>query len=255
MTSSRNYRSFDPSYSPNGRRIAFARTYKSRRADLWTMHADGSHKRRLTATGVGEGQPAWAPNGKEIAFTASGPPGTSAGIWVVGTDGRHRRQLTSGCRCVGDPAWSPDGTEIAFDRYDKSTQITHILVVSAAGGTPTELISDTTDPGISDWAPAWSPDCSRILFVSDRPDTFGSELWVMHADGSDPQPVTSMEDDYDENDPAWSPDGRRIVSTGETQHNDQVFVSDASGANLRKVTRGCDVCQPLDYEPAWQPLR
>jgi Tol biopolymer transport system component len=68
----------------------------------------------------------------------------------MAADGHHRRQLTSGCRCVGDPAWSPDGTEIAFDRYDKATQITHIFVVPAAGGTPTELISDTTDPGISD---------------------------------------------------------------------------------------------------------
>jgi Tol biopolymer transport system component len=77
----------------------------------------------------------------------------------------------------------------------------------------------------------------------------------MHADGTDPEPVTSPEDDYDANEPAWSPDGRRIAFTGETQHNYQVFVSDASGASLRKVTRGCDLCQPLDFEPAWQPLR
>ena len=212
LTASRTYDSFGPSYSPRGRRIVFARSYRSRQSDLWTMNADGSHKRRLTSTGVGEAAPAWSPNGKEIAFAITGPAGANGGIWVMGADGRHRRQLTSGCRCDADPAWSPDGTEIAFDHYDRSTQISNIFVVPADGGAPTELSSDTTDPGVSDRAPAWSPHGSRILFVSDRPDTFGSELWEMQTDGSDGRRVTNT-NGRDEADPAWSPDGRRIVYT------------------------------------------
>jgi Tol biopolymer transport system component len=60
--------------------------------------------------------------------------------------------------------------------------------------------------------------------------------------------------DLDEGDPAWSPDGRRIVFTGITQHNWQVFVSDTNGAHRRKITHSCDLCEPLDYDPSWQPL-
>jgi len=78
LTTSRYFSSLDPAYSPDGKRIVFVRAYQHfhhdyRQYDLWTMHADGTHKGRLTKTpGVFELQPAWSPDGKQIVFAVAG---------------------------------------------------------------------------------------------------------------------------------------------------------------------------------------
>src|SRR5579862_8258391 len=57
LTSGHTYSSYDPAYSPDGRRIVFVRASKHA-IDLWTMRADGTHKRRLTPTaGIDEIDP------------------------------------------------------------------------------------------------------------------------------------------------------------------------------------------------------
>ena len=199
LTSGHAYSSYEPAYSPRGRRIAFVRAFKQ--SDLWTMEADGAHKRDLTPTAhVNEIDPAWSPDGRQLAF-AVGSHGTGQGIWILDHDGRHRLQLTSGDD--SRPAWSPDGSEIAFQRYNAVSQIDSILVVPSGGGATATLSSDQ---GVSDLEPAWSPNGSRILFVSDRPDTLQLDLWVMNADGSNVQRVTNTAS-RDESEPAWSRTG------------------------------------------------
>ena len=119
LTNSHRYSSFDPSYSPNGKRIVFARAYKQ--TELWTMNANGTHERRLTQTnGIREVQPVWSPDGQQIAFAVESPA-AQQGIWIVGVDGNGRRRLTSGDDA--HPSWSPDNGEIAFNRFDVSNQI------------------------------------------------------------------------------------------------------------------------------------
>jgi len=250
LTPGRRASGRSPAYSPRGRRIVFVRSFKQ--SDLWTMRSDGTHKRQLTSTpGIDEMYPAWSPDGKEIAFAVT-KPALLESIWVVGVDGRNRRQLTSGTDA--NPSWSPDGTEIAFGRHDGTTQIDNILVVPAAGGTPTDISSD---PGISDLQPDWSPDGSRILFTSDRPDTFQLDLWTMKPDGSDVRRVTNTPE-HDEHDPAWSPNGRWIAYVGESSTHGassyQVYVSRPDGSRRRIITHACGECAIVNDEPSWQPL-
>jgi TolB protein len=250
LTRSRKTSSRSPSYSPDGRRIAFVKSHKQ--SDLWLMRSSGSHRRQLTRTaGTDETEPAWSPDGKEIAFAVT-RPASAKGIWLIGVDGRHRHQLTNGSDA--DPSWSPDGNEIAFDRYDASTQVFNVFTVPAGGGTPTDLSSD---PGISDLQPAWSPNGSRILFTSDRPDTFRLDLWVMNADGSDVRQVTDTQD-LDEHDPVWSPNGRWIayVAAGKGGASSyQIYVSRPNGSSRRILTHACGDCAIINDEPSWQPLR
>ena len=94
---------------------------------------------------------------------------------------------------------SPDGTRVAFD------MLGDIYVMPIGGGTPTRIAE-----GLSyEQQPRWSPDGSRIAFVSDRGG--GDNIWIMNADGSSKKQLTK-EDFRLLNQPSWSPDGRYIVA-------------------------------------------
>lgn len=78
LTPGRRASSRSPSYSPDGRRIAFVSGYKQ--AEIWLMRADGTHKRQLThSKSIAEADPAWSPDGKEIAFDIERDPVTRHG--------------------------------------------------------------------------------------------------------------------------------------------------------------------------------
>ena len=93
-----------PSWSPDGKRIAFAR-----KGAIFVMAADGSGQRRLTHPTRSElhSDPAWSADGKQIVFERN-----YQSIYVMGADGSRQRRLTT---IPGrSPAWSPDGKQIAF---------------------------------------------------------------------------------------------------------------------------------------------
>jgi len=114
----RNYGSFDPDWSPDGKRLAYARDYTVsskdaknargtmdckpvlRRAsrygpEIVVSDASGKHAHRLTRSGGSN--PAWSPNGKLIAFERTG------WIWTMNADGSKARRLVPGA----DPSWQP----------------------------------------------------------------------------------------------------------------------------------------------------
>lgn len=94
---------------------------------------------------------------------------------------------------------SPDGSRVAFD------MLGDVYVMPISGGTPTRIAE-----GLSyEQQPRWSPDGTRIAFVSDRGG--GDNVWIMNADGSDKKQLTK-EDFRLLNQPSWSPDGRYIVA-------------------------------------------
>jgi Tol biopolymer transport system component len=94
---------------------------------------------------------------------------------------------------------SPDGQTLVFDLLGT------LYTVPRSGGTATRLTSGMA----LDLQPVFSPDGSRILFVSDR--SGNENLWMIDADGSNPRPVTTERGDFHFADPEWSPDGEYVV--------------------------------------------
>jgi TolB protein len=184
---------FDPSWSPDGARIAF-RTERSGETEIWLMNADGTDQHRLTA-GL---SPAWSPDGSLIAF--AGPSGTTGIITLVRPDGTGLRQLphTEGGEY---PTWSPDGTRLAFN---SNLSGDHVMYVANADGSNVVDLSAVGEG----WQVDWSPDGHFILFTSHRDNTGGyTDVYVMTPDGSDVRRLTRQLA-YT---PAWSPDGEHIV--------------------------------------------
>jgi Tol biopolymer transport system component len=151
----------DPTWSPDGRDIAFKRANPE--AGLWIIGADGSGLRRLTTvTGSGEAfrRPAWSPDGRRIVFQA-GEDGAHR-IFTIDRDGRNERPLDSPFYDNGSPVWSPDGSAIAWmGSADPGNQPDAIVIVDRDGSSARVLETAPLERGFL----AWSPDARRLLTV------------------------------------------------------------------------------------------
>jgi dipeptidyl aminopeptidase/acylaminoacyl peptidase len=146
------------------------------------------------------------------------------------------RQLTQHSANDIWPEWSPDGTRIAFpSRRDGNFEI---YLINADG---TNLQRLTHTPSHEDF-PAWSPDGTRILFSRVE----GNDgAYVMKADGSGEKKLL----DFRILEPAWSPDGTQIAFGSDHEGFRAIYLMDAEGGNLRKLsnTRAGENC------PTWSP--
>ncbi len=162
-----------------------------------------------------------------------------------GSGARVVRPMINDSIRISRLAWSPGGTRIAYT-YDYVCCGWHIVFVNADGTGPnfTPLIGPRNDVDIetSDWAPAWSPNATRIAFTG-RPNvngTVGSAgLWVANATGA-PNPTALTADGTA---PAWSPGGTRIAF----ERAGSIWTMDADGGNQVSLTAG--------GQPSWAPKK
>ena len=206
-----------PSFSPDGRRIAFTRVVQSvvaPTASLFTMDGAGRHLEPLLADGI-DLSAAWSPDGKTIAFSrleSTSRPLREATLYLADADGSHLRSL--GLHGLS-AAWSPDGTRLAFVSFDDANAPPcpaascppsgELYVVRADGSGLRRLTSSKAD----DEHPSWSPDGSRIAFASGfdvRSQGHAPWLMVIRAAGGKALRIGHMSGVID---PSWSPAGVR----------------------------------------------
>jgi len=114
---------------------------------------------------------------------------------------------------AGDPQLSPDGRRLAFtvsssNQKTNETRDQIFMVEAAAGGQPAPF----TGGKKSDRSPRWSPDGTRLAFLSDRSGK--PQIWLIEAFGGEARQLTRFRDGV-MSPPVWSPDGTRIAFTGE----------------------------------------
>ncbi len=214
-------------------------------SDIYASNVDGSEERRLTDSPGLDGFPAWSPDGERLAFVSARDGGNSE-IYVMNADGSGQRRLTHTSRSEFFLAWSPDGDRIVYTAYDSGLNAT-LWVMDAADGSEREQLA-------SGALPSWSPDGERIVYTA----YFGERpyLAVMNADGSERRglgdvslirKITGTAEMYEE--PAWSPDGKRIAFASED--NGEIYVMNADGSGRTRLT---DIPKRYDHwPPTWSP--
>jgi Tol biopolymer transport system component len=143
---------------------------------------------------------AFSKDGQWVAYT-SYPEGT---LWRSRTDGSERLQLTYPPDYAVLPRWSPDGRNIVFSELLRD-RLPKIFEVSAAGGTPRELLPNDTGPQQD---PNWSPDGSRIVFGGSAGDATSS-VRILDLNSSQVSTVPGSAGFFS---PRWSPDGRYLTA-------------------------------------------
>jgi TolB protein len=222
LTSNQDRGSGYPVWSPDLTRIAFDSDRDDHDLDddavindIYTMAADGSDVRKLTASNEFASDPAYSPDGKLIAYGGGndGDPAT-AGIYVMSAaDGSGRQRLTTLPATFSRdlaPRFSPDGSHIVFTRESNSAD-NSLFIMAADGSGLTPLPTTDMNPGDA----SWSADGSRLVFAADAPGYPYGAVWTIGAHGSGlanlmPNPsAAGATDGYA--DPVYSPDGRQIL--------------------------------------------
>jgi WD40 repeat protein len=140
-----------PAWSPIDNWIAHRGCYGPD-CGLWLTHADSGERRRLTKGG-GDGQPAWSPDGKQLAYISKDDGNFE--VYKVNRDGSERVRLTNDIHSDGLPVWSPDGSWIAF-RSDRSG--TWAIYVMRPDGTGVIKLVDANVPPVWFYEKmAWRP--------------------------------------------------------------------------------------------------
>jgi len=218
----------DPCWSPDGSKIAFTSIRDGGR-EIYVVDSDGTNMKRLTdvPSQRGSRSPSWSPDGKKISFASDRVhPGA---IFVMDADGKNPEVLIDlpGWNWFRAP-WSPDGEKIAFSN-DRLSNGKYALWVMNANGTNEELLIDLLGEDVKPMCvePAWSPDGKRIVFAN-----FGNEngIYLVDADGGNKQELG------DGVSASWSPDGKRIVFASNRDGDYEVYIMDADGKDLAKLT-------------------
>jgi Tol biopolymer transport system component len=207
---------------PGGRRVLFAVANSCSGSGLFAVPAGGGAARPVTSDRRDLELPAWSPDGTRIAYSvqlfnctaATGSSNAPIQLETVGANGAGAHPVTTAANGEQqsldvDAAFDPDGSRIAF-LHATSSSIA-LQTVAAAGGAPATVLPAGKGYRRS---PAWSPDGSKIAFVSG-----GGSIWVVTATGGTPQRVATIP--QAQSHPcggglglAWSPDGKQFAAGG-----------------------------------------
>jgi Tol biopolymer transport system component len=246
---------FDPSWSPDGEKIAFVSFRDGpNNMEIYVMDADGSDETRLTETDSGDldREPSWSPDGEKIAF-ASNRDGNYEIYVMDADDGSDVTRLTDNDDFDREPSWSPDGEKIAFisDREvdvppDEVGDQAAVFTMDADDGDDVEMLTDN-DVSLESH-PTWSPDGEKIAFASFRDG--GNEIYTMDADDGDDVNRLTEDDEAFSLHPTWSPDGEKIAFASDRDDDQNVDIYEMDADDGSDVTRLTDNDEE-DREPDW----
>ncbi len=245
-----------PSFSPDGRTVAFKRTLAGY-THVHLVPVAGGEPRELVPALIMSGRLDWVPSGEEIVlaaepFVGEGAPRPSLGggpaaalLWRASVAGGQARLLRGGVS-AGDVAASREGHRLAYSQETGDLDIWRLDLERGrgTGGAQTRFLASTRIDG----NPRFSPDGKQVVFASER--SGGFEIWLADDRGGNLLRLTSFGREGRPGSPRWSPDGKTIAfdvyASAEGSTGD-IYVVSASGGPPRRVTKASSD----DVTPSW----
>lgn len=213
---------------------------------LFPLRPEQGPRVRLTPPAGALRNPAWAPDGRWLAFESDAA--SFRDLYRVDRDGNGLTRLTDAPNGSFEPDVSPDGAKIAFGTSRDGNA--EVYVMDSDGAHPTRI----TDHPSDDVHPRWSPTGS-LAWLAHRDGI--PRVWLAAADGSGAHPLRPG-DGAEDRDFAWSPDGKRLAVVVATRPapNDPVravsvaidVLDAATGARIARLDS-----DGVDEQPSWSP--
>jgi Tol biopolymer transport system component len=241
-----------PAWSPDGKHLAFAKTYSH--SGIYVMRSDGTHARKVEDRRGAEYPrwPTWSPDGAKIAFS-----GFTDGIFVVNLDGNGLRLVHRPKKGAFDDSldWSPDGKRLTFTEVSDFGGA-QIYVMKPDGTSITRLTSGPS----ANLDPTWSPGGTAIAFLSigkkegercsRRYAVMTMKVMTMNPDGSGKKKIADIKLPCVPEGLTWSPDGTKLAFIAQQfpgSDTPWIFTMNSDGTQRHAIVEG-------DGRLNWQSL-
>jgi Tol biopolymer transport system component len=229
-------------WSADGTRLTLT-TQRDGNLEVYTANVDGTSQLNVTNAAGRDANPSWQSLRANGAIAFETDRDGNSEIYRMNPDGSTQTNISNNPANDGFASWSADGLKIAF--YSGRDGNPEIYAMNGDGTSQTRITNNAGD----DFHPSWSPDRTKLVFGRFLNDGSTGDIFSINADGSG-ETNLSQNGFFVNSNPAWSPDGSRILFNTSRDSHQEVYVMKNDGSLQTRLT---DTASGFSALGAWSP--